>query len=169
VEWSWGTQPIQNSAVSACRTGLESMSQGKHSGGSSLLIGGVNFWFHSNSGYPNPLGSRQLTQDPLQMSLERYPAGSCTMGEVQKRTQHNGRFQLSLPIGSVEIESSPGTFRRSWSRRWVGSRIVDLDFECPIPHFLPGFLLLRRSIDSLALASSGPRRPDTVTRQCFIS
>jgi hypothetical protein len=40
-------------------------------------------------------------------------------GEVKKRTQHNGRFQLSLPIGSVEIVPSLRTFWRSWSRRWV--------------------------------------------------
>jgi hypothetical protein len=86
-------------------------------------------------------------------------------GEVKKRTKHKGRFKLSLPIGSTEIEPFPGTFQRSWSRRWVGSRIVDLDFGCPIPHFLPGFLLLRRSIGSLALACVGPRRPDTVTSQ----
>jgi hypothetical protein len=82
------------------------------------------------------------------------------------RIQHNGRFQLSLLVGSVEIEPSPGTFQRSWSRRWVGSQIVDLDSRCPVPHFLPWFLLLRRrSINSLALASSGPRRPGTVTLQ----
>jgi hypothetical protein len=164
VEWSWGTQLIQNSSVSVCCTGLESLSQVKHSRGSDLLTSGVNFWFHLNSGYPHPLGSRQLTQDPLQRSPKRYPMGSCTTGAVKKRTQHNGRFQLSLPVGSAEIEPSPGTFRRSWSRRWVGSWIVDLDSGCPILHFLLGFLL-RRSIDSLALASSGPRRPGTVARQ----
>jgi hypothetical protein len=28
------------------------------------------------------------------------------MGEVKKRTQHNGRFQLSVLVGSVEIEPS---------------------------------------------------------------
>jgi hypothetical protein len=111
VEWSWRTQPIQNSVVSTCRTSLKSLSRVKHSRGSDLLTGGGNFWFHSNSGYPHPLGSHQLTQDPLQRSLERYPTGSCTMGEVNKRTQHNGIFQLSLPVGSVEIEPSPGTFR----------------------------------------------------------
>jgi hypothetical protein len=77
------------------------------------------------------------------------------MSEVKKRTQHNGGIQLSLPILSVEIEPSPGTFWRSWSRRWVGSQIIDLDSRCPVPHFLSGFLLLLRSIGSLALASSG--------------
>jgi hypothetical protein len=75
----------------------------KHSSGSNLLTGGVNFLFHSNSSYPHPLGSRQLTQDPSQRSLERYPIGSCMTGEVKKETQHNGRFQLSLPVGSAEI------------------------------------------------------------------
>jgi hypothetical protein len=50
--------------------------------------------------------------------------GSCTTGEVKKGTQHNGRFQLSLPVGSAEIEPSPDTFLRSWSRRWVGSQII---------------------------------------------
>jgi hypothetical protein len=28
------------------------------------------------------------------------------MGEVKKRTQHNGRFQLSVLVGSAEIEPS---------------------------------------------------------------
>jgi hypothetical protein len=91
------------------------------------------------------------------------------MGEVKKRTQHNGRFKLSLPIGSAEIEPSPGTFRRSWSKRWVGSQIIDLDSGCPVPHFLLGFLLRRRSIGSLVLASLGPRRPSTVTHQRVIN
>jgi hypothetical protein len=75
------------------------------------------------------------------------------MGEVKKRTQHNERFQLSLPVGLAEIEPSPGTFQRSWSIRWFGSQIVDLDSGCPILHFLLGFLLLRRSISSLALSA----------------
>jgi hypothetical protein len=143
--------------------GLELMSREKHPGGSKLLTSGVNFWFHLDLGYPHPLGSRHLTQEPSQRSLERYPAGSYMTGEVKKRTQHNARFMLSLPVGSTKIKPSPGTFRRSWSRRWVGSQIIDLDYVCPVPHFLPGFLLRRRSIDSLALASSGPRRPGTVT------
>jgi hypothetical protein len=43
------------------------------------------------------LGSRQMTQDPSQRSLKRYPMGSYTMGDLE-RTQHNGIFQLSLPI-----------------------------------------------------------------------
>jgi hypothetical protein len=87
-------------------------------------------------------------------------------GQLKKRTQHNERFKLCLPVGLAEIEPSHDTFQRSWSRRWVESQIVDLDSRCPIPHFLLWFLLLRRrSIGSLALASSGPRRPDTVTRQ----
>jgi hypothetical protein len=92
--------------VSACRTGLESLVWVKHSGGSDLLTGGVNFWFHSNLGYRQPLGSHQLTQDPLQRTLKRYLVGSCTMGEVKKRTWHNGRFQLNVPVGSAEIEPS---------------------------------------------------------------
>jgi hypothetical protein len=147
------------------------------------LTARVNFWFHSDfeahrlwthilarqdSGDPHPLGSHHLSHEPSHRSLERYPMGSCTTGEVKKRTQHNERFKLSLPVGSAEIKPFPGTFRRSWSRRWVGSRIVDLDFRCPVPHFLPGFLLRRRrrrSIGSLALASSSSRRPGTVTRQ----
>jgi hypothetical protein len=86
-------------------------------------------------------------------------------GEVKKGPKHNGRFKLSLPVGSAEIEPSLVTFRRSWSRRWVRSQIVDLDFGCPVPHFLPGFLLLLRSIGNLTLASSIPRRPSTVTHQ----
>jgi hypothetical protein len=28
------------------------------------------------------------------------------MGEVKKRTWHNGRFQLNVPVGSAEIEPS---------------------------------------------------------------
>jgi hypothetical protein len=164
VEWSWGTQLIQNSMVSACCTCLESLSQVKHSGGSDLLIGGVNFWFHSNSVYPHLLGSRQLIQDPSWRSLERYPVGSCMTGEVKKRTQYNGRFQLSLPVRSAKIEPSLSTFQRRWSRRWVGSRIIALDSRYRVPHFLLGFLLLR-SIGSLALASSGPRRLSTVIPQ----
>jgi hypothetical protein len=148
VEWSWGTQLIQNSTVSACRTCLESLSRVKHSGGLDLLTSGVNFWFHLNSGYPHPLGSYQLTQDPLQRSPERYLVGSCTTGAIKKRTQHNGRFQLSLPVGSAEIEPSPSTFQRCWSRRWVGRWIVDLDSGCPVLHFLLGFLLRRRGVST---------------------
>jgi hypothetical protein len=64
VEWPWGTQPIQNSVVSLCRTCLESLIQVKHSRGSDLLTSGVNFGFHSNLGYRQPLGSHQLTQNP---------------------------------------------------------------------------------------------------------
>jgi hypothetical protein len=87
-------------------------------------------------------------------------------GEVKQRTQHKGRLKLSLHVSTMQIEPSLGTFWRSWSRRWVGSRIIDLDFRCLVPHFLLGFLLLRRrSIGSHALASLGPRGPDTVTRQ----
>jgi hypothetical protein len=87
------------------------------------------------------------------------------MGEVKKTTRHKGRFKLSLPVGLAQIEPSHGTFRRSWSRRWVGSRIIDLDCGCPVPHFFLRFLLLRRSSDSLALARSSPRRPGTVTHR----
>jgi hypothetical protein len=80
--------------------GLESLDWDKHSGGSKLLTGGVNFWFHSDfeahrlwtrilarldSSYHHPLGSRHLSQEPSQWSLERYRAGSCTTGQVKKK------------------------------------------------------------------------------------
>jgi hypothetical protein len=65
-------------------TGLESLSRVKHSGRSVLLTHYVYFWFHSNSGYPNHLGSRHLTHHPSQRSLERYPARSCPTVEVKK-------------------------------------------------------------------------------------
>jgi hypothetical protein len=35
---------------------------------------------------------------------------SCMMSEVKKRTQHKGRFKLTPPVGSVQIEHSIGTF-----------------------------------------------------------
>jgi hypothetical protein len=45
----------------------------------------------------------------------------------KKQPSIKGRFKSSLPIGSAHGEPSPGAFRRSWSRRWVGSQIIDLD------------------------------------------
>jgi hypothetical protein len=50
-------------------------------------------------------------------------------GGSKKRTHHNGRFQLSLPVGSAEIVPSVGTFRRSWRRRWVRSWFINTDSE----------------------------------------
>jgi hypothetical protein len=78
---------------------------------------------------------------------------------------HEGRFKLSLHVGLTQIELSPGAFQRSWSSRWVGSQIIDLDSKGPLPHFLLGFLLRSRSKGGLALACSGPRRLGTVTRR----
>jgi hypothetical protein len=89
------------------------------------LTGWVNFWFHSDfearrlwtqilghqdSGYPQPLGYHHLSQEPSQRSLDGYPAGPCTMNEVKKTNRHKGRFKLSLPIGSAQIDPSLSAF-----------------------------------------------------------
>jgi hypothetical protein len=111
---------------------------GEHFGG----LGAFDRWGEllvpHGLGLSSPFGISSLDSGIFAEESGKIFCGSCTIGKV-KKTQHNGRFKLSLP--------------------------VDLDSECPVPHFFSGFLLLRRSIGSLALASSGPRRPDIVICQ----
>jgi hypothetical protein len=109
-------------------------------GGLEILTFWVNFWFHSDFeahqlwihilerrdlGYPQPLGSRHLSQEPSQRSLERYHVGLCMTGEVRK-TRHKGRFMLSLPVGSAEIEPSLILSRGFGAGEGLGARSLIL-------------------------------------------
>jgi hypothetical protein len=77
-------------------------------------------------------GSSALGISPPVSGASTKESGSISCGALcdgrsQKTTKHKERFKLSLPVGSTHSEPAPGGFQRSWSRRWVGSQIIDLD------------------------------------------
>jgi hypothetical protein len=109
----------------------------------------------------SPPATEAFTEESRSMSY-----GALCDWQTQKTAKHKEIFKLSLPIGLTHSESSSGAFWRSWSRRWVGSWITDLDSGCLLSHNIMLFLWRRRrrrSSGSLALACSSPRSPDTRT------
>jgi hypothetical protein len=81
-------------------SGLESLYWDKHSRGSELLTGGVNFLFHSDfearrlwthilahrdSGYPHPLGSQSLVSGAFTEESEKISHGILYDRSTQKK------------------------------------------------------------------------------------
>jgi hypothetical protein len=45
----------------------------------------------------------------------------------KKQPGINDEAAIFLHVGPAHNDTFLGAFRRSWSRRWVGSQIIDLD------------------------------------------